>query len=100
MMRGAMGPFPFTVAGLLKPLHPERENVTRMNVIESENGIRRMSIFLNMEFSSWAKQVTRRRGGFSEFSESMAYGRAEKYLKYGRGENCRFIVIWRLGNYT
>jgi hypothetical protein len=42
-------------------------------VIEREKGIRRMSIFLDMEFSSWAKQVTRRRGGFSEFSESIEY---------------------------
>jgi hypothetical protein len=72
MIWGAMSPF--TVAGLLKPPHPGRENATRRNVIEREKGIRRMSIFLDMEFSSWAKQVTRLRGGFSEFSESIEYG--------------------------
>jgi hypothetical protein len=54
-------------------------------VIEREKGIRRMSIILNVEFSSGSKQVTTRRGGFSKFSGSIEYGPAEKYLKYRLG---------------
>jgi hypothetical protein len=95
-----MGRFPFTVAVLLKPLHPARKNAKRMKAIEREDSIRRMSIILDMEFSSWAKQVTRRGGGFGEFSESIEYGPVEKYLKYGLGENCKVIVVSRLWNYT
>ena len=71
-----------------------------MNVIEQENCIRRMSIFLDMGFSSRAWQVTRHRGAFSEFSKSIEYGPAEKHLKYGLGEDGKVIVVSRPGNYT
>jgi hypothetical protein len=60
-----------------------------MTVIEHENGIRRTSVTLDIEFSSWAMQGTRRRGVSNESSECMKYRPGGKNPKYGLGKNLR-----------
>src|SRR6266850_5962522 len=71
-----------------------------MTVIEHKHGIRRMRINLDIEFSCWAKQGSRCRGGFNHFSEYIRYGARKKYLKYHLGENCKTILDSRWENCT
>jgi hypothetical protein len=91
VMRGAMGPFPFTVPPLLKPLHPESENATRIIVMEHKSEIRRMNTILDWKFNIWATRRADSRGGFGHFGECIDYGLAKKYLKYDLEENCKII---------
>jgi len=59
-----------------------------------------MSTILEIDFSNWAEQETRRRGGFNEFSEYIKRGPQENYPKNVLGKNCKYILDSHFGNYT